>query len=100
MGQRFRLKADYDISTFSPDMQVILNALKKYGMILADNANEFKLFGAPDDRWGVKQIRELRQLNPSDFEAVDVAPLKASSNSARVHDSSKAESFHDTTHNR
>jgi hypothetical protein len=54
MGQRFRLKADYDISDFSPEMQVILEALKKYGMILSDNANEFKLFGAPDDRWEVK----------------------------------------------
>jgi hypothetical protein len=37
MGQRFRLKADYDISGFSPEVQVILRALKKYGMILADN---------------------------------------------------------------
>jgi hypothetical protein len=100
MGQRFRLKAEFDVSSFSPQAQVILEALKKYGMILSDNANEFKLFGAPDDRWDVKQIKELEQLRPTDFEAVDVLPLKASPNSARIRDISAAESQHDTTHNR
>ena len=100
MGQRFRLKADYDISTFSPDMQVILNALKKYGMILADNANEFKLFGAPDDRWEVEQIRELEQLTPSDFEAVDVTSLKASPNSARIRGVNQAAPPRDPNANR
>jgi hypothetical protein len=100
MGQRFRLKADFDTSKFSPQSKVILEALKKYGMILSDNANEWKLFGAPDDRWEVKQIRELEQLRPSDFEAVDVTSLKASPNSARIRDTSQADPLLDTTHDR
>lgn len=98
MGQRFRLKADFDTSKFSPQGKVILEALKKYGMILSDNANEWKLFGAPDDRWDVGQIRELAQLRPSDFEAVDVTSLKVSPNSARARDASQAAPLPDTTH--
>jgi muconolactone delta-isomerase len=101
MGQRFRLRADYDVSSFSPQTLVIIEALKRHGMILADGADDaWVLFGAPDDRWDVQQLKELRQLSPSDFEAVDVTPLKAHPNSARIHDASKAEPVQDTTHNR
>ena len=51
MGMRVRLKADFDISGFSPEAQVILQALKKYGMILADNGSDNFISGAPDPRW-------------------------------------------------
>ncbi|HEX9372987.1 MAG TPA: hypothetical protein VF897_18375, partial [Roseiflexaceae bacterium] len=51
MGQRFRLKASFDIHGFSHDTQVILTALKKYGMFLADNGSNWYLNGAPDARW-------------------------------------------------
>ncbi len=75
MGQRFRLKADTDISTFSPEVQVILKALKKYGMILADNGSAWFLSGAPDERWNNDHLRELHRVLGSSFEAVDVSSL-------------------------
>jgi hypothetical protein len=100
MGQRFRLKADYDVSQFSPQAKIVAEALQEYGMILSDNANEWKLFGAPDDRWDIDQIRELRRLKPTDFEAVDVMPLMASPNSARIYNANKAAPAPDTTHSR
>jgi hypothetical protein len=76
MGQRFRLKADVDISGFSPASQVILRALQTYGMILADNGSPWFVSGAPDDAWDNDALNaELRQLTGSDFEAVDVSSL-------------------------
>ena len=75
MGQRFRLKADYDISGFSPSVQVILRALKTYGMMLADNGSSWYISGAPDERWDNDELHELHQLNGADFEAVDVSSL-------------------------
>jgi hypothetical protein len=100
MGQRFRLRANYDVSSFSPQSLVIVEALKRHGMILADGArDEWILFGAPDDRWDLEQLNELRQLRPSDFEAVDVTSLQASPNSARIREASQAEPP-DTTHSR
>lgn len=81
MGQRFRLKAGFDISGFSPDVQVILKALKKYGMILADNGSSWYLSGAPDSRWDNDVLHELHSVPGSSFEAVDCSSLKVSSNS-------------------
>ncbi len=75
MGQRFRLKADFDISGFSPQTQVILQALKTYGMILADNGSPWFISGAPDERWDNDVLRELHQVEGSEFEAVDVTSL-------------------------
>jgi hypothetical protein len=76
MGQRFRLRADFDISRFSQTSQIILRALKKYGMMLADNGSAWFLSGAPHPDWNDDQLRELRQVMGSDFEAVDVSSLK------------------------
>lgn len=84
MGQYFRLKAGFDISGFSPEMQVILRALKKYGMILADNGSSWYMSGVPDERWDNDMIHELGQVKGSDFEAVDVSSLMVDPNSARV----------------
>lgn len=84
MGQRFRLKADYDIGSFSPQNQIILRALQTYGMMLADNGPNWAIFGAPDDRWNKEQLRELQRLRPSDFEAVDVSSLILDPHTARV----------------
>lgn len=70
MGMRVRLKASFDIAKFSPAMQVILRALKKYGMILADNGSDWYLSGAPDPRWDDDDLRTLRSLKGSDFEVV------------------------------
>jgi uncharacterized protein (TIGR03437 family) len=84
MGQRFRLKASLDISTFSPPVQVILRALKKYGMILADNGSSWYLSGAPDDRWDNDVLHEISRLQGSDFEAVDESSLMADANSGAI----------------
>lgn len=85
MGQRFRLKANFDISGFAPNNQVILTALKTYGMILADNGSPWFISGAPDTRWNDDELQgELRKLTGSDFEAVDVSGLMQDANSAAV----------------
>ncbi|MEO8243320.1 MAG: hypothetical protein ABI832_13510 [bacterium] len=85
MGQRFRLKADFDISGFSSQNQVILRALQTYGMILADNGSAWFLSGAPDPGWNDDEVQgELRQLEGADFEAVDVSGLMENRDSASV----------------
>ncbi len=76
MGMRFRLKADVDITGYSPQTQVILRALQTYGMILADNGSPWFLSGAPHPDWDNETLnRELRRLRGADFEAVDTSPL-------------------------
>jgi len=81
MGQRFRLKANFDISGFSAKNQVILRALKKYGMFLADNGSSWFLSGAPDSRWNNDDLHQLDNIKGSDFEAVDESSLMISPNS-------------------
>ena len=70
MGMRVRLKASFDISGYTPAMQVILRALKRYGMILADNGSNWYVSGAPDPRWSDDELRGLKTLRGSDFEVV------------------------------
>jgi hypothetical protein len=84
MGQRFRLRADFDISGFSPEVQVILRALKKYGMILADNGSAWYISGVPDERWDNDHLHELHQVHGSDFEAVDESSLMVDPDSGQV----------------
>src|SRR6185312_6518611 len=80
MGMRLRLKASVDISSFSPNVQVILTALKKYGMIMADNGSSMFLSGAPDDRWDNDDLHTLSQVPASAFEVVQMTPLYTSAN--------------------
>ncbi len=84
MGQRFRLRADFDVSGFSPDAQVILQALKTYGMILADNGSPWFISGVPDERWDNDVLHELHQVHGSDFEAVDESSLMIDPDSGQV----------------
>lgn len=85
MGQRFRLKASVDISAFSLTNQIILRALKTYGMILADNGSNWFLSGAPDDRWDNDDLHELQDgIRGSDFEAVDVSSLMVHADSGEA----------------
>ena len=85
MGARLRLKAGFDISTFSPQVQVILRALKKYGMLLADNGSSWFISGAPDARWDDDMlVTELARVKGSDFEAVDTTNQRARTNPAAV----------------
>lgn len=76
MGMRVRLKADYDISGFPADVQVILRALKKYGMIVADNGGPWYISGAPDPRWNDTALHAISQVRGSDFEVVDTSSLE------------------------
>jgi hypothetical protein len=84
MGARFRLKASFDISGYSAVNQIILNALKKYGMMLADNGSAWYLSGAPDSRWNNDDLHSLTQLTGADFEAVDVSPLMVNASSGQA----------------
>ncbi|MEX2114456.1 MAG: IPT/TIG domain-containing protein [Pirellulales bacterium] len=74
MGERFRLKANFDISGFSPTNRVILQALKDYGMIVADNGSSWFLSGAPSSRWNDDDLHALTNILGNNFEAVDLAP--------------------------
>lgn len=70
MGMRVRLRADFDVSSFTPNVQVILRGLKKYGMLVADNGSNWYITGAPDPRWDDEELSALRQVKGRDFEVV------------------------------
>jgi hypothetical protein len=84
MGQRFRLKANYDISSFPPRVQVILKALKEYGIILADNGASWFISGTLDSRWNDTEMHSMTRVVGADFEAIDESSLMASTTSAEV----------------
>ena len=89
MGARFRLKSSFDTTGYPSQARVVLDALKKYGMILADNGGAWYVSGAPDDRWDNEALHTLAQLKGSDFEAVDTSSLIISSNSGQARTSSQ-----------
>ena len=73
MGERLRLRKDFDTSGFSPEVRTILEGLKKYGMFVADNGIEWAISVAPDER--IPELhRELRKVKGSDFEVVTPPP--------------------------
>ena len=80
MGMRMRLKANFDISGFPPEVRVILTALKKYGMIMTDIGAPMFLSGVPDSRWNNTTLHELKQVTASDFEVVLMSPVYTPSN--------------------
>ena len=84
MGQRFRLRADFPLNTFSPQVQVILRAMQTYGIILADNGSAWYISGAPDERWNNDLLRELGRVRGSDFAAVDATGLMLNGDSGQV----------------
>jgi endo-alpha-1,4-polygalactosaminidase (GH114 family) len=84
MGARFRLKAAFDISGYPPDMQIVLRAMKKYGIILADNGSPWYVSGVPDSRWNNDTLHLLDALKGSDFEAVNCSSLMQNINSGSV----------------
>jgi hypothetical protein len=75
MGMRIRLKADFDISGYSAANQAILTAMKKYGMILADNGGYFFFQGAPDPRWNDDDLENLDSIQSFNFEVVQMDPV-------------------------
>ena len=75
MGLRLRLRPEVDITGFPPEVQVILTALKKYGMFLAGNGGDLYVSGAPDPGWNDTNLQTMEQLSGSDFEAIETGPL-------------------------
>jgi hypothetical protein len=74
MGMRIRLNASFDISGYSAANQVILTAMKQYGMILADNGGYFYFQGVPDPRWNDSDLENLDSIQSSNFEVVQMTP--------------------------
>ena len=70
MGLRVRLKADYDTSKFPKTAQAVLQCLKTYGMILADNGSDWFISGAPNPKWNDDELNTLKRVKGSDLEAV------------------------------
>jgi len=80
MGARLRLKASFDVSSYSATNQVILNALKKYGLILADNGSALYISGTPDNRWNNSDLHLLNGATADDFDVLTLSPLYTNSN--------------------
>jgi hypothetical protein len=74
MGMHVRLKASFDISGFSATNKVILTAMKKYGMILADNGSDFYFQGTPDARWSDDDLNNLKNVASDNFEVIQMSP--------------------------
>ena len=75
MGMRVRLRANYDISRFPHEAQVILKAMKTYGMIVADNGADWFFGGAPDDRWNDDNLHSVNVVKGSDFEVIKMGEV-------------------------
>ena len=85
MGARFRLKASYVISpTLRPDTRAVLLAMKKYGLVLADNGAPWYFQGTADTRWSNAMLDQLKKIPASAFEAVDTLSLMMAPNSMQV----------------
>jgi hypothetical protein len=80
MGMRLRLKASFNTSTFSAANQVILAAMKKYGLILADNGSSMYIRGAPDERWDNNDLHALGSVTAGAFEVVQMNPVYTAAN--------------------
>src|SRR5581483_4438025 len=79
MGLRGRLKASFDTTGFPPQARVVLEALKRYGMMVADNGSSWYISGAPDPGWSNDDLHSLGRVRGSDFEVVDPASIRAAS---------------------
>ena len=76
MGLRVRLKASFDVRPFPRQARIVLAALKRYGMILADNGSSWYISGAPSPGWSNDQLHTLGRVQGSDFEVVDASSLR------------------------
>jgi hypothetical protein len=82
MGMRVRLRADFDMSGFPAPVRVILTAMKRYGMLLADNGSGWYVSGAPDARWNDEELGALKRVPSSAFEVVRMGQIVTSSSGA------------------
>ena len=76
MGLRLRLRADYDVSGYTGQARVVLNALERYGMMVADNGSNWFITGAADTRWNDADLDQLKRVPGSAFEVVDTGPVR------------------------
>ena len=76
MGLRLRLRADFPTAGFPPQARVVLEALKRYGMIVADNGSDWFISGAPDRHWDNEDLHALGGVKGADFEVVDTSSLR------------------------
>jgi hypothetical protein len=72
MGTRLRLRADFDVSPLPEEAQVVARALKRYGMIVADNGPGWFITGAPDERWDNDRLRWLGEILGRDLEVIEL----------------------------
>ncbi len=88
MGARFRLRAGFNISTFSPNTQVVLRAFQHYGLILADNGADWFFGGTTNDWWGTAAgdtvVNELKTIPAAQFDAIDESSLQVAAGSYRA----------------
>jgi len=75
MGLRLRLKASYSLSGFTGESLVILEALKRYGLIVADNGSPWFITGAPNPHWNDENLEQIKRVPGSEFEAVESGPI-------------------------
>jgi hypothetical protein len=75
MGLRLRLKASYSLAGFSGAALIVLEALKRYGLIVADNGSPWFVTGAPDPRWNDENLEQIKRVPGSEFEAVESGPI-------------------------
>jgi hypothetical protein len=76
MGLRLRLKAAYSLAGFHGESLIVLRALKRYGLIVADNGSSWYVTGAPDPRWNDEDLEQIKQVPGAAFEAVRSGPIR------------------------
>jgi hypothetical protein len=81
MGARFRLKGGYDMSGFPLRARIVLRAMKRYGVIVADNGSDWYFQGAVDPRWTYAFVDQLKRVPARAFVAVDASACKVAPNS-------------------
>jgi hypothetical protein len=84
MGARFRLKASFDVSRYSPPAQVVLRAMQHYGLILADNGSNWYFGGSADPAWPASLVDELKSIPAGAFDAVDESSLMVAADSGQA----------------
>ena len=84
LGQRLRLKAGYGTAGMPKQARIVAEAMKRYGVIVADHGSAWYISGAPDDRWNNDALRALETISGEDFEVVDVSGLMVSKSSGQV----------------
>ena len=84
MGARFRLRADFDLSPYRADTRVVLSAMQRHGLIVADNGSDWYFTGTSEEGWATDLLDQLKSVPAGAFEAVDASSLMADPDSGRV----------------